>query len=53
MYIQLLEAQSEVKKKDMIIDQTETEFTQLREAQEAYRDQIDFLQNELDELKSG
>ena len=51
LYRQLLEAQSELKKKDAILDQTEKEFNRVKDAEEEYRDQIDLLQNELSELR--
>ena len=43
LYIQLLEAQNELKQNQFVLDKTEEEFKNMREAQEAYRDQIDFL----------
>ena len=43
LYIQLLEAQNELKQNKFVLDKTEEEFKNMREAQEAYRDQIDFL----------
>ena len=53
LYIKFLEAQQEVKEKDKILEKVEVEYNQMRDAQEAYRDQIDLLQNEIDDLKSG
>lgn len=53
LYIKFLEAQQEVKEKDKILEKVEVEYNQMRDAQEAYRDQIDLLQNEIDDMKSG
>ena len=53
LYIKYLEAQQELKEKDKILEKVEIEYNQMRDAQEAYRDQIDLLQNEIDDMKSG
>ena len=51
LYLQLLEVRAQMQTKDELMEKFEIEYNQMKDNQESYRDQIDMLNNEIEDLK--